>query len=202
MLTRSVSLIAIISAIAAVPLFAQDMPAANEQVRWSISAGVDPFAHTNSSRFSENFTGALAKEWARRNSGMGFRMQLALGTTPTSNTLLPGCGGCVVHLRRSFAELSTTASYTFRRTHNLRPYVLAGPAIYGVRSAYDVSGAVLGDPDDNASMAWSLGATAGVGLGFTIFGTNIFFEQRIFVPEASTARGSPVVRPFTLGIRF
>jgi hypothetical protein len=202
MLKRSVSLMTMLSAAVAVPLSAQDAAKTDSLSGWSVSVGFDPMAHTYRSRFSENFTGAVAREWARKNSGLGFRTQLAFGTTPTSNTILRGCTGCIVHLRRSFAELSTTATYTFRRTSNLKPYVLAGPALYGVRSAYGVSGAVLGNPDDNSSLVWSLGATAGAGLGFTIFGTKIFVEQRIFVPEASTSRGSLVVRPFTLGIRF
>jgi opacity protein-like surface antigen len=202
MLKRSVSLVGVLSAICVGPLSAQDAVKTDSLTGWSVSVGFDPMAHTYRSRFSENFTGAVARDWARKNSGLGFRTQLAVGTTPTSNTILRGCTGCIVHLRRSFAELSTTATYTFRRTRNFKPYVLAGPALYGVRSAYGISGAVLGNPDDNSSLVWSLGATAGAGLGFTIFGTKMFLEQRIFVPEASTSRGSLVVRPFTLGIRF
>jgi opacity protein-like surface antigen len=202
MLKRSVGVLVTLSAICAAPLSAQDA-SVEALTGWGISMGFDPFAHTNGSLFSENLAGSITRDWSRANSGLGLRAQLSAGSMPRTNLFLGGqCTDCVVSTRRSYVELNATAKYTFRRNRNLRPYLLAGPGLYGVRSEYAVQGAVLGDPDDNSAVVWSMGITAGAGLNFHAFGKNLFLEQRFFIPEASTARARTYVRPFTLGIRF
>lgn len=201
---RSIRVAAILSVAFATPAIAQDTAWGDKRDRWSISIGADPTQSTGSPVFSENFVAAVAREWARRDNALGFRTQLMAGLAPSRSTLLGGdfTSRRIITERRSFAEVSTAATYTFRRKTNFSPYLLAGPALYAVRSSYSVTNAVLGAPG-NSSTALSLGATAGAGLSFILLGKEILIEQRIAIPETSTTRrGSLVVRPFTLGIRF
>ena len=197
---RSISAAAILSAATAVPAFAQDT-VVDKRNGWTLSVGADPTQRTGSPVFSENLFAAVAREWARPNSALGFRTQLTGGLLPGIYTHLGDFeSGRVLRQGKSFVELSAATTYTFRRNRNFSPYLLAGPALYAVRTSYSVTNAVLGGPEH--SMEWSYGATAGAGLNFKVFGKDILLEQRILTLPASTARINRVIRPFTLGIRF
>ena len=201
-LFRSISAAAILSAAIASPAFAQDAASTDKRDGWSLSIGADPTQRTGSPVFSENLVAAVAREWARPNSGLGFRTQLTGALTPSTYRFLGDFegGGRVLRQKRSFVELSAATTYTFRRNRNFKPYLLAGPALYGVKSSYTITNAVLGGPAH--TMDWVFGATAGAGLNFKILGKDLLLEQRILIPASSTDRMNRVVRPFTLGIRF
>lgn len=198
---RSFSAAAILSAAIASPMFAQDTGSVDKRNGWSVSIGADPTQRTGSPVFSENLVAAVAREWARPNSGLGFRTQLTGALTPSTYRFLGDFeAGRVLRQRRSFVELSAATTYTFRRNRNFSPYLLAGPALYGVRSSYSVTNAVLGGPAQSTD--WLFGATAGAGLSFKVLGKDLLLEQRVLIPATSTERSDRVIRPFTLGIRF
>ena len=195
------------SLVAALGAAAFPAPACAQEIaasEWSISVGADPTAPKGSSVLSENFIASLTREWSRANSGVGFRTQLSAGALASTRASFNSteCLACSVVRKQRYAELAATATYTFRRKASLRPYLLAGPALYMVRSHYEPNGVVLAPPSAE-STSWSLGATAGLGLGFTAFGKKFFIEQRMLVPQPSTdARGSQRAYPVVLGIRF
>jgi opacity protein-like surface antigen len=201
---RSLLTLVLGSAISSSPLLAQDESRNEWTGQWSASVGLDPFQPKFSESLSENFTVAMAREWSRSNSGLGIRAQLSAGGVPANATYLGAtCAACYVTRQRSFAELSGAATWTFRREKSFRPYILGGPALYGVKTRYSVAGAVLGEPGGNSATAWSLGATLGAGVRIRAFGKDLFLEQRVLFTEMSTARRDAlVVHPFTLGIRF
>ena len=199
---RSISAAAILSALITSPVFAQDTMSVDKRNGWSVSIGADPTQRTGSPVFSENLVAAVAREWARPNSGWGLRAQLTGALTPSTYRFLGDfeSGGRVLRQRQSFAEVSAATTYTFRRNRSFSPYLLAGPALYGIRSSYSVTNAVLGGPAN--SNGWAFGATAGAGLSFTVLGKHLLLEQRVLIPATSTDRSNRVIRPFTLGIRF
>ena len=199
---RSISAAAILSAAISSPAFAQDTMSVDKRNGWSISIGADPTQRTGSPVFSENLVAAVAREWARPNSGLGFRTQLTGALVPSTYRFLGDFegDGRILRQRRSFIELSAATTYTFRRNRNFSPYLLAGPALYGVRSSYTVTNAVLAGPAQSTD--WLFGATAGAGLSFKVLGKDVLLEQRVLIPATSADRSSRVIRPFTLGIRF
>jgi opacity protein-like surface antigen len=201
-LVRSVSAAAILSAAVASPVVAQDTMSVDKRNGWSISIGADPTQRTGSPVFSENLFAGVAREWARPNIRLGFRTQLTAGILPATYASIGDFeSGRVLKQRKSFVELSAATTYTFRRNRNFSPYLLAGPALYAIRSSHSVTNAVIGDPGD-AFMEWSYGATAGAGVSFKLLGKDMLLEQRILTLPTSTGRLNRVVRPFTLGIRF
>ena len=177
--------------------------------QWAGSFGIDPFASSDGFSVSENFSAAIAKQWSREGSRLGFRTQLATGRVPTITTGFIGdtCLDCSVSRDRRFGELSAVATHTFRNNRSLRPYLLAGPALYGVRTVYSSKGVVIAGPamgNRASGVTWSLGATAGAGLQARLFGRDFFIEQRIFYSEASTATriNGLVVHPLSIGVKF
>ena len=144
-MTSSVNRFAMITAFltGATPLIAQDGTTSPSgwEAQWSASVGIDP---TLSRPLSESFMAAVAREWSRAGSPIGFRAQLGAGPMPTTRTFLSTeCGNCYVLGERRFAELSAAATYTFRRDSRFRPYLLGGPALYGIRTDYSATGATL-----------------------------------------------------------
>jgi hypothetical protein len=201
--SRYLCAMAVASAAIANPSLAQEPAPAIERREWTVSLGADLFQSTGSPVFSENFTAAIGREWTRANSGLSFRTQLAGGALPSTHRFLrPDCGNCFMSSKNSFVELSSTVHYNFRRNRNVRPYLLAGPALYVVRSKLSVTGAVLPQPGPNTATMRSIGATAGAGLNFSLFGTSLYLEQRIFTPDAASSTGKLTIRPFVLGIKF
>ena len=197
------SLIAL-SAMVSTPLMAQDTAPVEEwRSQWSAAIGLDPFAPKRSTPLSDNFVAAIGREWSRSGSGLGFRAQVSTGAIPTTRLSLgASCGECFISTQRRFVELSGAATYTFRRSSSFRPYVLGGPALYGVRHKYSVTGAVLGDPQQNMGTVYALGATIGAGFHLRVLGQDLFLEQRAGFTEMSSGNQGVVIHPFTLGIRF
>jgi hypothetical protein len=206
-MTRSLGVAAMLLCVSAAPALAQSSDSSTNSsakwdASWSISAGADPFT-THFLSTEQNFIAAVGREWAKRGSRLGYRTQLAIGTQPHDFFLSTTCSGCFMR-RRGFAEMSALATYTFRQNRRVQPYLIGGPALYGIRSTYVARQGVIGDGLSEASQTvWSLGATLGIGTRFTLFGKTFSLEQRLARPELSTASGRGlVVRPFTLSISF
>jgi hypothetical protein len=174
---------------------------------WVASFGMDPSKMIGHFNPEENFVASLGRQWARANSGLGFRTQLSFGTEPSQTRFFnyPQCASCSVRQSRTFAELSGTAMYTFRRDKSFRPYLLAGPALYGVRSTYKTDGLTFGEGSVNlsAQKVWSLGGTVGVGFSLKLFGKELLVEQRYLTSETSTAaRNAFQTHPLSIGVKF
>ena len=191
------------------PLVAQEQVAKPEwSSKWSVSLGVDPFKTDGGLNFSENFAAAIAKQWSRPGSRLGFRAQLSTGRQPsTTQSFNAGaCDACSLTRTLRYTELSTAAIYTFRNNRKFRPYLLGGTALYAVRSSYLARGLVISDPDPgdrSTSTVWSFGLTTGFGANFRLFGTDFFVEQRILLPQPSTGyTNSLVAHPFSIGVKF
>jgi len=166
---------------------------------WVASFGMDPSKIIGHFNPEENFVASLGRQWARANSGLGFRTQLAVGAQPSQNLLFnyPQCESCIIRRTRQFAELSGIAVYTFRRNKNLRPYLLGGPALYGVRNSFDRDGLNF------SSRTWSLGGTFGAGVSFRLLGKEFQVEQRFITSETSSAaRDAYRTSPLSIGIKF
>jgi len=166
---------------------------------WVVSFGMDPSKMIGHFNPEENFVASLGRQWARANSGLGLRAQLAVGAQPSQNLLFnyPQCASCVINRARQFAELSGTAVYTFRRNKNIRPYLLGGPALYGVRNSFDRDGLSF------SSRTWSLGGTFGAGVSFKLLGKEFQIEQRFITSETSSqARDAYKSSPLSIGIKF
>ena len=188
--------------IASGPLDAQVASPTTSQ--WIASLGMNPPTISEHFNLEENFVASLGRQWARSGSGLGFRAQLSVGAEPSLMTRLTSgeCGDCSLRRSRRFAELSGAAVYTFRRDKSFRPYVLGGPALYGVRTSYKANGLIIGGPTaDNpyTTRAWSLGATVGVGAGLRLFGKEFLIEQRVM---SVGGRQGFVAYPLSIGIKF
>ena len=190
----------------AIPLSAQETPRGEWNSRWSASFGVDPFETDGSLNVAENFAAAIAKQWSRTGSRLGYRAQLSAGRTPSVLTAVNvlSCSTCYVSRTNRYAELSGTAVLTFRNDRSVTPYLLGGPGLYLVRTSYLGRGVVLDNGENpSTSTTWSLGLTAGAGATFRLLGKELFVEQRILWPEASTRyRSAPVLHPLSIGVKF
>jgi opacity protein-like surface antigen len=168
--------------------------------------GVDPFKTDGSLNLSENFAAAIAKQWSRPGRRLGFRVQLAGGREPstTQRFNILECDVCSLTRTQRYAELNAAAVLTFRNNHRFRPYVLGGPGIYRVSTSYLARGTVLGSVENPSSSSyWSLGVTAGAGASLRLFGKELFVEQRILLPQATTGyRMGPVPHPLSIGVKF
>lgn len=193
------------------PLAAQNQSLAGGwNGQWSGSIGADPFVDGSASpKLEERFVAALAREWSRPGSRLAWRAELSAGRQPTTTLLLnstEGCGACSITSGRGFGEVSATAVYSFRRGHSFRPYFLGGPGLFALRSTYSAHGVVMSFPDigDKATKTvWSLGATAGAGVAFRLFGREMFVEQKWLLPEPTTGyRRSSGIHPLSIGIKF
>lgn len=198
---------AVAAALIATPLFAQSQTSEKEwHSRWSASFGVDPFKMDGTVNVSENFAAALAKQWSRPGSRLGFRAQLSGGREPSIRQRfnVTECGDCSLTRTVRYAEFSGTAVYTFRNNRRLRPYLLGGPGVYRVSTAYLSRGLVIGNGESQSvSSVWSFGLTAGAGASLRLFGKELFLEQRILWPQASTGASlSPVPHPLSIGVKF
>ena len=205
--SRSGLAVTIATALAAAPSLGQEAASREEwNGKWSASVGIDPTKTDGSLNLSENFAAAIAKQWSRSGSRIGFRAQLSTGREPATlrafNVL--ECGDCVLKQIRRYQELSGAAVLTFRNNHSFRPYILGGPGIYRVTTSYFARGVVIGNGNNpSTSSVWSLGLTAGVGASLKLFGKDFFIEQRIIWPQATTGyRTGPVPVPFSIGVKF
>jgi hypothetical protein len=198
---------ALAAGLIAVPVSAQvQVPKGEWTSNWAASFGVDPFKTDGTLNVSENFSAAIAKQWSRTGSRLGYRAQLTAGRQPsiTSQFNVLTCSTCSVTRTTRYAELSGAAVMTFRSGGNVKPYLLAGPGIYRVSTSYFARGVVLGNSENpSESTAWSLGLSAGAGATLRLFGKELFIEQRILFPQASTGyRSGPVLHPLSIGVKF
>ena len=198
---------AAIAAVAgAVPISAQEQsPHGEWHSKWSASFGIDPSKTDGTLNISENFAAALATQWSRTGSRLGYRAQLSAGRQPsvTSGFNILTCNTCSLTMTNRYAELSGAAVLTFRNGQNLKPYFLGGPGIYRVSTSYLARGVVIGNSENpSTSTTWSLGLTAGAGLSLRLFGTELFMEQRILWPQASTGSRYGRLHPLSIGVKF
>ncbi len=197
---------ALVAAAGAIPLAAQEASSHGEwHSRWSASFGFDPSKTDGSLNVSENFAAAIAKQWSRTGSRLGYRAQLSAGRQPsvTSGFNIFECSTCSVTMTNRYAELSGAAVITFRNGRKLKPYLLGGPGIYRVSTSYLARGVVLGSSENPATSAtWALGLTAGAGLSMRLFGKEVFVEQRVLWPQASTGSRYGRLHPLSIGVKF
>ncbi|HUQ20383.1 MAG TPA: hypothetical protein VM099_12290 [Gemmatimonadaceae bacterium] len=210
---KSVSLLILFGAFATVvvnhPLRAQTSTNPKWETDWSAAVGADPFyiGKAGGDIVANNFSALLAREWSQRGSGLSWRVQLGISRHPFEPVSLLREGQVIpptLYKKQSLAELGVSARYTFLKSHNVRPYLTAGPSLFAERTAYSINGAVFGGTNSGteaSSTVWSVGGTAGVGLAFRLFRLDMFVEQRFLLPELST-RGTNIAHPFTLGVRF
>ena len=200
-------MVTLAAAAASAPLAAQEASTRGDWTsKWSASLGVDPFETDGSLNFSENFAAAIARQWSRPGSRLGFRAQLGVGRLPstTQSFNVTQCSDCALTRTERYQELSGAAVITFMRNSRFKPYLLAGPGIYRVSSSYLARGLVLGTGENpSTSSFWALGLTAGAGASLRLFGKELFIEQRILFPEASTGfRAGPTPHPLSIGVKF
>jgi len=166
---------------------------------------VDPSKTDGTLNVSENFAAAIAKQWSRTGNRFGYRAQLSGGRLPsiTSGFNILECSTCFVTVTTRYAELSGTAMLTFRNGRNIKPYLLGGPGISRITTSYRARGVVLdnsGNPP--VSTTWALGLTAGAGVSLRLFGKELFVEQRILWPQASTGSRYGRLHPLSIGVKF
>lgn len=195
------------AAAASAPLAGQEAASKGDWTsKWSASLGVDPFETDGSLNLAENFAAAIAKQWSRPGSRLGFRAQLGVGRQPSTSQAfnVTQCEECALTRTQRYQELSATAVLTFRRSSRFKPYLLAGPGLYRVSTSYLARGIVLGGSENpSTSTFWSLGLTGGLGASLKLFGKELFVEQRMIWPQASTGyRTGPTPHPLSIGVKF
>lgn len=182
---------------------------------WMMSLGVDPFEFRSTERrgLEGSLFATVGRVWSRPGSAVALRTQLGLGSRvwTSAENLRGECDRCGGAFAAQFAALTTLATYEWRTSSLVRPYFLGGPSLFVLRkhhvsSACQNEGVCQGSlamfPARSATTAWSLGATAGLGVAIGKGARTVLVEQSIQLSDVLRPGQSSGFAPLTIGFRF
>ena len=217
-MTRHVVLAALASSLVAAagtPAAAQQRDDARPATRWTAAFAIDPFdldLRTKDPGAEGSFFATLGREWRRGSSQLGLRTQVMLGADLPRGFRFTDqhCAGrCEVGVQHQYAGVLAAATLAWPMMRSVRPYVLAGPALFAERTRTTVERGCVSvdgtcppsewDASAGTTTRTAFGAWGGLGIDFSLRGRAVFVEQSVYWLQRSPDR---TAAPLSFGVRW